>query len=505
MKLLYSANEKYLRVLDPPDKSMLMGWRQKKGDPVVVVENNLVNRLALKLDISSVTRPHPTESKFDAWNTLMPFQQRDIVKMSTLRDCLNYNSMGLGKTIETIACLVESGATNVLIVVPKIIRYQWVDQLKRWGNLDARVYENGCKVTPGIWVVNYDKLRNEKTLLKFRAFQWQFLILDEAHKIKNSKSQQAKAVKQIPAARRIALTGTPVLRYIDDLWSILHFLNPMYSGSSYYAFVDYFCKIEHTEWGNKLVGLTDDERHIKVLQNMLALIGIHNPAQAVTQGKTHETVRLPMSKAQRELYRRERQLLLDELPEELTIPNGAVLALRLMQTTSWPGLYLGAKESGSKFEWILELCRNNPEESIVVFTVFEKTATALAVYLSEVNGIRAVTITGRNRAETNEAARIKFVYGKVKVLIGTIAAMSQGYDGLQTVSHTMVFIDRDWSPEILKQAEDRLNRMGQTQLVNIYYLECTGSFDQHVSRVNLTKAEDIRRALLDESTNGNFD
>lgn len=83
--------------------------------------------------------------------------------------------------------------------------------------------------------------------------------------------------------------------------------------------------------------------------------------------------------------------------------------------------------------------------------------------------------------------------------------MSQGYDGLQTVSHTMVFVDRDWSPEILKQAEDRLNRMGQTQLVNIYYLECTGSFDQHVNKVNLTKAGDIRRALLDENGSINYD
>ena len=84
------------------------------------------------------------------------------------------------------------------------------------------------------------------------------------------------------------------------------------------------------------------------------------------------------------------------------------------------------------------------------------------------------------------------------VIAGTIGAMGQGYDGLQQVSHTMVFIDRDWSPEILKQAEDRLHRMGQEHLVNIYYLECTGSFDQHVGRINRTKADDIRSALNDE-------
>ena len=87
-----------------------------------------------------------------------------------------------------------------------------------------------------------------------------------------------------------------------------------------------------------------------------------------------------------------------------------------------------------------------------------------------------------------------------QVLIGTIGAMGQGYDGLQEVSHTLIFVDRDWSPEILKQAEDRLNRMGQKKMVNIYYLECQGSFDQHVGRINFNKADDIRRALNDEES-----
>ena len=114
------------------------------------------------------------------------------------------------------------------------------------------------------------------------------------------------------------------------------------------------------------------------------------------------------------------------------------------------------------------------------------------------NKVEAVKITGQQSAEQNELSKRCFVERGAQVLAGTIGAMGQGYDGLQQVCRLMIFIDRDWSPEILNQAEDRLRRMGQDNPVTIYYLECTGSFDQHVGRINRNKAEDIREALADE-------
>ena len=204
-----------------------------------------------------------------------------------------------------------------------------------------------------------------------------------------------------------------------------------------------------------------------------------------------------MTKEQRNLYKKEKALLLDELPENCTIANGAVLSIRLRQTTSWPGLFLEGV-AGPKFEWILEMCLNNPTEKIVVFSVFEKTVRGLCNYLAE-NKVNCVSITGQNSSADNEDNKGAFLTApEIQVLAGTIGAMGQGYDGLQNVSHTLVFIDREWSPEIMAQAEDRLHRMGQDNLVNVYYLECQGSFDQYVGRINQTKADDIRRALNDD-------
>lgn len=497
MKIVPSG--KYFRVLPASEEEarhmrhMLMGWRQRKDDPWIVAEDNLVNRIVLELEICLVQGMPPILVD----ERLKDYQQQDVSIMCRLQHCLNANPMGLGKTVEAIKMLEVLQAETVCIVTPKIIRQQWVDQIKRWWGRDAEIFEKQSRLEPGkVYIVNYDKLRNEKVLAKFRRFRWDVLILDEAHKIKNRTSKQSIAVKLIPSARRLALTGTPILRYVDDLWSVLNFLGEAYSGKSYWAFVEYFCEIERTPWGNKIVGTTDDPQRQAVLKQLLSMFMIRHESVEVAYGKTQETVRLPMTKEQRNLYRKERQLLLDQLPENCTISNGAVLTMRLRQTTSWPGLFI-EDEPGPKFEWILEQCENNPTEHFVVFTVFEQTASALSTWLFN-KGIRAVSITGKKKAHENEQSKAVFLRGKAQVLIGTIGAMGQGYDGLQEVCKTVVFVDRDWSPEIMSQAEERLHRMGQTRQVNVYYLECQGSFDQSVGRINANKSEGIRRALESE-------
>lgn len=490
-----SCEGKYIKVLpqdDPINTDLLLGWRQRKGDPWIVAENNIVNRIVLGLPIN-LSKEHRPQQYAEG---LLPYQVADVDRMMGMQHFLNANPMGLGKTPETIRYLKEQGARTALIVTPKIIRHQWQHQLKVWGDFASEIYEQQKIITEGIWIVNYDKLRNEKTRLKFRRFQWEYLVLDEAHKIKGRTSVQTKAVKELPAAHRIALTGTPILRYVDDLWSILHFLDESYSGISYWAFRDYFCEMQHTPWGDNITGLTRNSAKVAILQQLMDFVAIRNNAVEVAHGKTSEVVRLPMSKKQRELYRKEKDLLLDQLPENLTIANGAVLTMRLMQTTSWPGLYT-ENEPGPKFEWVLETCSNNPKEKFVVFSVFEKTISALIDYLNS-NGVSAVSITGKNKADENEMHKRLFVDKNVQVLAGTIGAMGQGYDELQKVCRLMIVIDRDWSPEIMSQAEDRLHRYGQDNPVNIYYLECQGSFDQHVGRINRNKAADIREALNDE-------
>lgn len=241
------------------------------------------------------------------------------------------------------------------------------------------------------------------------------------------------------------------------------------------------------------MGLTKIQNRLEVLKKLLDAISVYNTLN-VAQGKTVETVRLEMTTAQRKLYKDMKNLVLEELPENAQIANGAVMTIRVVQATSWPGLFLGSEEPGPKFEWIAAMCEDNPDEKFVVFSRFEKTASALGAFL-ETRDIKSVQLTGQVKDAIKELNKKQFIEGDARVLIGTIGAMGQGTDGLQYASHTAIFIDRDWSPEIMKQCEDRLNRRGQRFKVNIYVLECEKSFDQYVGRVNQHKADDIREAL----------
>lgn len=491
---------------NPINTTKFLGWKLARTTQSwdITIEDNFVNRIVLGLDlgINSPTEHNAEYIRKDS--RLADYQVTDINKMISLKSCLNRNPMGLGKTVEAITTAKLLCAKNVLIVVPLITAEQWRNQIKVWWPERAEdVFVYGSRedkkraiTQNSIVIVNYEKLINESTLNKFRQFSWHVLISDETHKIKNHKSKRTIALKSVPAVRRYALTGTPILNKPDDLWSILHFLDVRYSGKSYWNFVNYFCEVEDGIWGRKVVGLTKFPHRLEILRTLLDVVSVHNTLN-VAQGKTVETVRLEMTAPQRKLYRDMKNLVLEELPENATIANGAVLTTRVTQVTSWPGLFLGVDEPGPKFEWIAAMCEDNPDEKFVVFSRFEQSARALGEFL-ETRGITSVQLTGKVKEFDRELNKQRFVKGDARVLIGTIAATGIGTDGLQFASHVGIFLDRDWSPEIMKQCEDRLNRRGQEYRVNIYILECSKSFDQHVGRINLHKANDIREALQND-------
>lgn len=482
----------------PIQANKFLGWRlpRKNQNCDIIIENNLVNRILLGLE---TYLGQPNSICEDP--RLEKYQVLDINKMVSLQSCLNRNPMGLGKTVEAIATIRGLKARSVLIVAPKIVMSQWRDQIKTWWperSEDVFIYgATGAKrrkvVQGSIVIINYEKLLNESNLNKLRQFSWDALIADEAHKIKNPHSKRTTALKAIPAVRKYALTGTPILNKPDDLWSILHFLDWRYSGISYWNFVNYFCEVEDGFWGRKVTGLTKIPERVEILKKLLDPISVYNPLN-VAHGKTVETVRLEMTSAQRKLYKDMKNLVLEELPENAQIANGAVMTIRVVQATSWPGLFLGPEEPGPKFEWIAAMCEDNPDEKFVVFSRFEQSARALGEFL-KTRDIKSVQLTGQVKDVDKDLNKKQFIEGDARVLIGTIGAMGQGTDGLQYASHTAIFIDRDWSPEIMAQCEDRLNRRGQAYKVNIYILECEKSFDQHVGRVNQHKADDIREAL----------
>lgn len=481
-----------LRVLpegDVLDTSAFLTWRQRKGDPWLVVENNVVNRIVLGLPpLGFLVQHEPAVTTYD--ERLEQYQTADVAKGLALGNVLNRNKMGFGKTVETVSMLRDWYARDTVIIAPKSVCPQWKEHYATWWpEMYSSVGVFDLKA-PTV-VLNYEKLLQTKVITALRSRRHDAVVFDEVHKLKNRKSKRTIAAKEIPARYHVGLTGTPILNKPDDLWSILHAIDWHYSGTNYWNFVYYFCNVVEGHYGKTIEGLSQNPARVAMLHKLLDLVSIYNGHLQVAQGKRRVEVKVDMTKHQFDLYKKIKKLTFEELPENCTIANGAVLAMRLQQTTSWPGLF-GVEGHGAKFEWVLDFCEGT-DEPVVIFTRFEQTAEALRSYLVD-NKISAVTYTGKKKPDVKEAVKQLFIRGETQVIIGTIGAMGEGVDGLQ-VARLGIMLERDWSPEINEQCEDRLNRRGQESPVTWYYLECAHSFDQHVGKINLGKADAIRLAL----------
>lgn len=157
------------------------------------------------------------------------------------------DEMGLGKTLQSISVLVymkeyftdeEGGSGPHLIVVPKSTLSNWMNELKRWGPTLRAVRFHGNKeererianevVLPGVrdenrdWdviVTTYEVCNSEKNL--FNKFAWSYLIIDEAHRLKNEASVFSKNIRQFETRYRLLLTGTPLQNNLHELWALL--------------------------------------------------------------------------------------------------------------------------------------------------------------------------------------------------------------------------------------------------------------------------------------------
>jgi SNF2 family DNA or RNA helicase len=250
--------------------------------------------------------------------------------------------------------------------------------------------------------------------------------------------------------------------------------------------------VEDSFFGKKIVGLTDSLERQQELIDLLEPFTIRNPDLILGKGKRVTEIPLTMGVKQKKLYKKIKDLLLDELPENCTILNGMAKMIRLQQTTTAPETY--EVQENIKFDWVVEMCQCNPDTKFVIFSHFASSINWLKERL-QLEEIGIVPYIGEMSTKERNASLETFKNTPVQVLAGTIGAMGQGIDGLQNVCHVAIFLDRDWSPALNEQAEDRLNRIGQKEFVDIYVLECIGTVDKYVGKININKTIDIRKVF----------
>jgi len=311
----------------------------------------------------------------------------------------------------------------------------------------------------------------EKCPRELNEIQWRTVISDEAHRAKDPRAKQTRALWAVsrPATRRIFMTGTPIANKPDDLWSPLHFMEPR-EWPSKSKYVDYFTNAQFNFWGGmEILGLKAEHRpqFFAILDPRMRRM----PKEIILPQlppKVYSEREVEMTPKQARAYEQLAKELLAEIETEsdltamLTGANPLVKNMRLMQLASamlepTDGGDWRLIEPSSKLDMMDELVEDMEGEPLVVFAMSRQLIELASARLTK-HKIDHRLITGSIPQHQRVSNIDDFQSGKVPVMLATMGAGGVGIT--LTAAHTMLRLQRDWSAVNNSQCEDRIHRIG---------------------------------------------
>ena len=477
---------------------------------------------------------------------LRPYQKEFLLtKVDNYKHVATFDEMGVGKTIQCIAVDLfrrTQGTGPTLVVAPLTgVIDQWVEAFNEWAphlvvrKINPKKREIFLRGDPAdVYIMHPQGVPlMEKQLCEIK---WLHFIYDEAHYIKNRNAGRSKAAIKVGmcAQFRTAATGTPVENRPDEIWHLLKWLYPNKAirddaglkhftksllnsyWRCYERYIDYF---EDPETGYHTIEGTKNEQE---LRDLFGPIYIRRLKSDVFVGdkelppKIYQSVNVDLLPKQRKAYDQMKDQLLAWVGENEDQPVVAPVVIaqliRLQQFTLGYGEIktitkvnvdggvrtervehsFKLHEPSVKLDALMGVLEDLGENQCVVYTT-SKQAVQLAKVRFDKAKISSGVITGD--ISQNERTRVlaDFKAGKIKVLIATIRSGGVGLN-LQ-FCHTMVFLDRDWSPAKNQQAEDRLHRSGQKNPVHIIDIVARKTIDQKKNRTLEKKWNWIRDTI----------
>ena len=458
--------------------------------------------------------------------TLRPYQQAGFEWLVFLyRHGLNgilADDMGLGKTAQTIALLTrvkdEGGPAPTLIVAPTSLLDNWRNELARFSpTLSVMIYRGapqrrdqlrekicGHDVVLG----TYATIRNDAMLL--HEIEWRYVILDEAHFIKNSAAATTKALKTIPAQHRLALTGTPIQNRLTELWSLFDFLMPGFLGRQMRFRENYEDPIARVQSGR---AETQEERdqgehameHLRERIRPFVLRRLKTEVARDLPPKIENDIFCRLCAEQTSLYRgfsesaEAKEAVNQVVQKGADHARAAILAalMSLRKICNHADLMCLPKNEGrqhiveplpgyenrsGKLEALGELLQQCVEggHRALIFCQLTSMLDIIAHYLTR-NGMTYLRLDGETPGGSRQALVERF--NTELSLNAFLISTRAGGAGLNlTGADTVIFYDHDWNPANDQQAQDRAYRIGQLKTVNVYRLICKGTLEEKILR-----------------------
>jgi len=403
------------------------------------------------------------------------------------------DEMGLGKTIQSLALIVNGQGKNSLIIGPIAVCKQWEEAALKCGvNVfiieKSRWIQKGRKVLGGknVYIGHYDKAVSDLNVF-LGIGKLDRIILDEAHRIRNTKTATFKKIIKLEARYKWALTATPIVNKHEDAIAYLRFIG---------------FKIENPGWYSKYRDWVTAVYMARTLDSCEAPAGLSMPPEAMS-----ETLILDFtSQEEREIY----DGILNDIESKwrcakalkgqaYQLAKFSVL-LRLRQISVNPQIYIKAREKEAfgwtgprfdmpsrKFEEISHLLRDSNENAVgnrwIIFCQFREEMTMLSEYLKVFPFVGNVLeyhggLSMKEREEAIKDSKIVSDEAKQDVFLIQLQAGGTGLN-LQHYDR-VIFISPWWTSALLEQAQGRAVRIGQKEQVKVYWLKLKAE-EEHFS------------------------
>jgi superfamily II DNA or RNA helicase len=441
----------------------------------------------------------PVEPSPDLHATLRPYQRVGLAWLASmtrlgLGGCLA-DDMGLGKTIQLIALHLHRRALGegpTLVLCPTSLLGNWEREFAKFApSVPVRRFHGGTRhlndVAPDeVVLATYGVLRRDREELT--RVGWGLIAADEAQHVKNPLSRTAKELRLVPAAARVALTGTPVENRLTELWSIMDWTTPGLLGT-----LDHFRRTvaKPVERGRDTAAT---ERLAATVRPFLLRRKKTDPDIAPELPRKTETDRfVPLTPEQATLYEAVVRENLAEIRASQGIQRaGQVLKLltELKQICNHPAQYLKEKgplsgRSGklAAFEELLDVVLDEGD-SVLVFSQYVQLCKLLEARLAE-RGVGTMLLSGSSSPKRRDEMVNRFQAGEVPVFLLSLKAGGVGLN-LTKATH-VIHYDRWWNPAVEDQATDRAYRIGQDRPVQVHRLIVEGTLEERVATVLETK------------------
>ncbi|KAI8991572.1 SNF2 family N-terminal domain-containing protein [Mycotypha africana] len=415
------------------------------------------------------------------------------------------DEMGLGKTLQTISFLgylkhLRGVNGPHLVVVPKSTLHNWYNEFRKWipdfdifvfhGDKDERKKLINERILPGkfeVCITSYEICLMEKA--QFKKVKWQYIIIDEAHRIKNENSMLSQLVRILDSRNRMLITGTPLQNNLHELWALLNFLLPdVFSSSEVFD-----------EWFEKQGG--DQKKVIEQLHKVLRpflLRRIKSDVEKSLLPKKEMNVYVRMSPMQRQWYQK-------ILEKDIDAINGVGLnkregktrllniVMQLRKCCNHPYLFDGA-EPGPPYTTDQHLV-DNSGKMIVLDKLLKKckaqgSRVLLFSQMSRVLDILEDYCWWKEYAycridgQTSQEDRIDAIdeYNKPDSdkFIFLLTTRAGGLGINLTTADIVILYDSDWNPQVDLQAMDRAHRIGQTKQVYVFRFVTENAIEEKV-------------------------